>query len=461
MMKFRRLVLAGSAAMAITTGGALAQSRQVAHGLAKEAPPPAAPAMPPVPSGLVPGAALPASQAIVDGYVREQAVPGMVAALGVGDRPTRFASAGHISYDPGAPAAGPDSLWRVYSMTKPVTATAAMILIQEGKLKLDAPLADYIPAFRHMRVLTDPEHSLASRPATRQITIRNLLTHTAGFAYAPMGDGPLQLDYRKNGVVPLTINRAYEDKTRPVRAKSLEDFANRLAAEPLAFEPGTQWRYSEALDLMGRVIEVASGMSFDRFVQTSIFDPLGMRSSFWTVPANDADRLATNYTDFKHSHEVLDPGATSLWLSPPSFPYGGAGLVMSARDYDTFLHMLQDGGAVGGVRILKPQTASLMMSNLLPPGVVFGGANGTGRPMAPGGPTGFGAGGSVYVAPGPGGYPGAGTYGWGGAAGSVAWVDPAHHMRTVMMANVMGGVPGMREATQKAMIADARSLTGQ
>ncbi|MBE7220609.1 MAG: beta-lactamase family protein, partial [Caulobacteraceae bacterium] len=413
---------------------------------------------PAVPTGVVAGAALPATQAVVSGYVAEGAAPGMVAALGVGDAPTRYASAGRIAYAPGAQAAGPDSLWRVYSMTKPVTAAAAMILIEEGKLRLDAPLSDYIPAFAHMRVLVDPEHSLATRPATRPITIRNLLTHTAGMVYAPMGDGPLQMDYRKNGVVPLTIDRAFEDKTRPVRAPTLAEFATRMAAEPLAFEPGTQWRYSESMDLMGRVIEVASGMSFDRFVQRRIFDPLGMRSSFWTVPARDAGRLATNYVDYKRPREVLDPGPTSLWLSPPSFPYGGAGLVMSARDYDTFLHMLQDGGAVDGRRVMRPETVRLMMSNLLPPGVTFGGVNGTGRPTAPGGPTGFGAGGSVYVTAGPGGYPGVGTYGWGGAAGSVAWVDPQHHARGVMMVNVQGGVPGMREAVQKAQFTDERRL---
>ena len=460
-MKLGGLLLAAGAALLLADSAALAQPTPAPNGVAANPLPPASDTPPLSPSGVVPGAALPASQAIVNGYVQEDVVPGMVAALGVGDQSTRFAYAGHIAYDAGAPAAGPDSLWRVYSMTKPVTATAAMILIQQGKLKLDAPLADYIPAFRHMRVLTDPEHSLASRPATRQITIRNLLTHTAGFVYAPMGDGPLQLDYRKQGVVPLTIDRAFEDKTRPGRARSLAEFADRMAAEPLAFEPGTKWRYSEALDLMGRVIEVASGMSFDRFVQVAIFDPLGMRSSFWTVPANDASRLATNYTDYKHSHEVLDPSAKSLWLSPPSFPYGGAGLVMSARDYDTFLHMLQDGGTLNGVQVLNPQTTALMMSNLLPPGVSFGGVTGTGRAPPPGGPTGFGAGGSVYVEAGPDGYPGKGTYGWGGAAGSVAWVDPANRMRGVMMVNIQGGVPGMREAIQKALTADARSLQAQ
>ena len=403
------------------------------------------------------GAALAETRALVVRFVQAGAVPGIVAALGLGDEPTHFAAAGHISFEPGALTAGPDTLWRVYSMTKPIAAAAAMILIEEGKLKLDEPLSTYLPGFEHMQVLTDSGHSLQSKPATAPITIRNLLTHTAGFAYfSQTGGEPLERDYKASGIVPLTQSRAFEQQNRPLRAPSLEEFASRLASKPLLFEPGTRWRYSIALDLTGRLIEVASGMSFDRFVQTRIFDPLGMTSSFWTVPAKDARRLATNYIDAEHNHTPLDPGATSVWLSPPSFPYGGSGLVMSARDYDVFLHMLQDGGAVRGVRIMKQETAALMMSNLLPSGVTFGGVNGTARTSQADGPTGYGAGGSVYVVPGVDGYPGAGTYGWGGAAGSFAFVDPAHHMRGVVMLNVMGGIPGLRDAAQKALIADER-----
>ena len=400
---------------------------------------------------------LPASQALVDRYVAQEVVPGMVIAIGHGDAPTKFATAGRIAFEPDAPAAGPDSLWRVYSMTKPITAVAAMVLIEEGRIKLDEPVATYIPAFGTMRVLIDPKTGLASRPAARSITIRNLLTHTAGFLYPPNNPSPLAADYNKNGVVPLTVSKEFENRTRPGRAPTLEAFANRVAAEPLLFEPGTQYSYGVAMDVMGRVIEVASGMSFDGFVQQRIFDPLGMTSSFWTVPGRDAARLATNYVDAKHNRDVLDPGRGSLWLSPPSFPYGGAGLVMSARDYDSFLHMLQNLGTLRGKRILKRDTASLMMSNLLPAGVSFGGGNGTARATASGGPTGYGAGGSVYIVAGPGGYPGIGTYGWGGAAGSFAFVDPANRTRGVMMINVMGGIPGMREASQAAIIADQRA----
>ena len=344
-----------------------------------------------------------------------------------------------------------------------------MILIEQGKLGLDEPLATYLPVFAHMRVLTDPEHSLASRPATRPITVRNLLTHTAGLGYTIVTKGPLLHAYERAGLLPFASDARTEAQMRAVRPPTLAAFATRVAAQPLIADPGTKWSYSIGLDVMGAVIEKVSGIPFDRFVQTRILNPLGMRSSFWTVPAGDAGRLATNYAPVMASRVPLDPGATpgsaSVWLSPPSFPYGGAGLVMSARDYDLFLHCLQDGGSLNGVRILKPETVALMTANLLPAGVVFAGSvNGTA--VAPSGtgtrqPAGFGAGGSVYTEDGPGGYPGAGTYGWGGAAGTTAFIDPKRHTRVTVMLDLMGGVPGLREQLVAAMIRDGRRLRGE
>ncbi|WP_250638203.1 serine hydrolase domain-containing protein [Sphingomonas melonis] len=172
------------------------------------------------------------------------------------------------------------------------------------------------------------------------------------------------------------MNTRIEAAARRTRPATLADFADRVATIPLVYQPGTRWHYSIGLDVMGRVIEVASGMPFDRFVQQRLFDPLKMTSSFWTVPARDASRLATNYAIVGDQLSPLDPGATSVWLKPPSFPYGGAGLVMSARDYDRFLHMLADEGTLDGVRVMKPETVRLAMSNLLPAGVTFGGVDG-------------------------------------------------------------------------------------
>lgn len=380
-------------------------------------------------------APLPATQALFDGYVRDGKMPGIVGAFGQAGRPTAFVSAGRIADAPGAAAAGPDTLWRIYSMTKPVTAMAAMILVEEDKLKLDQPVHEILPAFRNMRVLTDPAGSLASRPAARPITIRHLLTHTAGLGYNIITKGPLLREYERLGILPGAVNAQVEAQARQVRPRSLAEFADRVATLPLVADPGTRWSYSIALDLMGAVVERASGQPFDRFLQARIFGPLRMTSTYFIVPGGEAGRLATNYAFVGANRVPLDPARGSVYLQPPSFPYGGAGLVSTARDYDRFLHMLQNGGELDGARVMKPETARLAMSNLLPPGVTFQGiGGGTGGTQGAGAPMGYGAGGSVYLADKPGG-PSKGTYGWGGAAGTIAYVDPVSRVRGTIMVN--------------------------
>jgi len=441
-------MLTGAALSALLAGGAFAVQAS------PQAAPQPVPVPVPVTAAPVPSASLlPGTQALFDSYVADRKMPGIVGAFGMGDLPTVFVSAGHISNDPGAASAGPDSLWRVYSMTKPITAMAAMILIQDGKMTLDEPISDFIPAFKNMRVQLN-ENTLDSRPATRPITVRNLLTHTAGLGYNIITKGPLLDDYNKHGITPGAINAQFEAQMRPARPTSLAEFADRVAAEPLIADPGTKWSYSIGLDLMGAVIEKASGMPFDRFVQTRILDPLKMNSTYWTVPQSEAGRLATNYTFVGGAMLPVDPGVGSLWLKPPSFPYGGAGLVMSARDYDRFLHMLQDGGTLDGVRVMKPETVALAMSNLLPPGVEFGGAVANTGGQTTGPKMGFGAGGSVILESVPGG-PSKGTYGWGGAAGTIAWVDPARHARGTVMVNYFPGEQWpLRADVGKALFAD-------
>ncbi|MDO7843075.1 serine hydrolase domain-containing protein [Sphingomonas sp. CA1-15] len=375
----------------------------------------------------------PATRAVLDGYVRSGRVPGAVAAIGVGDQPTVFLAAGRIAEETAAAPAGPDSLWRIYSMTKPVTAVAAMILIEEGKLRLDQPVADFIPAFATMRVQDNPQ-TLESHPAKAQITIRHLLTHTAGLGYSIVTKGPLGEAYTKQGLVPFALDERTEPRLRTTRPASLEAFANRAAKLPLVAEPGTRWSYSIGLDVMARVVEVAGGMPFDRFVQTRIFAPLGMTSTFFTVPRSEIGRFATTYGYFGDISVPLDRADHSVFLIRPSFPYGGSGLVSSARDYDRFAHMLQDEGTLDGVRILKPETARLMMSNLLPPGVAFAAPDGTGNPLPAGG--GYGAGGLVVTTDRPNGAR-KGTYGWAGIGGTFFSVDPVRHRRVVVMVNYL------------------------
>ena len=404
---------------------------------------------------------MPATKALFDGYVRDGKMPGIVAAFGIGDAPTQFVSAGRIATDPTAPAANPDTLWRVYSMTKPVTAMAAMMLVEEGRLRLDQPISDILPAFSKMRVQINPD-TLQSRPAARPITVRNLLTHTAGLGYNIVTKGPLLKEYERLGVLPAAISAGVEPQMRRVRPATLQQFADRVATLPLIADPGTKWSYSIGLDVMGAVIEKASGMPFDQFVQTRLFAPLKMRSSYWTVPAGEVRRFATNYTFLGDNLVPVDPGATSVYLTRPSFPYGGAGLVMSVRDYDRFLHMLADGGALDGVRVMKPETVRLAMSNLLPAGVTFGGVGGGTGGSNASVPMGYGAGGSVYLADGPGGVPSKGTYGWGGAAGTIAFVDPAKRIRGTIMVNYFPADRWpVREEAVRAFGRDLARLTGR
>ena len=367
----------------------------------------------------------PAVRALIDSQISAGTVPGAIAAIGIGKEPPEFVRAGSLAVG-GKARVDADSLWRVYSMTKPVTGMAAMLLIAEGKLKLDQPIADIIPAFAAMRVLTDPANSLASKPAVRPITIRHLLTHTGGLGYAGSIKGPLNDEYRRLGLTPGRTRRGPPEDGAAPTAPSLATFADRLATLPLLSEPGGRWNYSLSLDLLGRVIELVSGMPFDQFLAQRFFHPLGMRSTFFTVPAPDIGRFATNYALKSGKLEVFDPADQSVFLEPPPFPFGGAGLVSSARDFDRFLAMLANGGTVDGESIMPPSSVSLGMSNLLPEGASMRYFTG------PPGTTGFGAGGSV------GKFGSDQIYGWLGAAGTTAMVVPARGLRFCGMINVLG-----------------------
>ena len=367
-------------------------------------------------------------QAMLDGYVAEKRIPGGAAAVGRGTDDASFLVAGTIAKD-SPRAMDADSLFRIYSMTKPITGMAAMMLIEDGKIGLDQNIADFIPGFKNPMVLVDPMKDLTTRPANAPITVRNLLTHTAGLGYSIITKGPLLDAYLKNGIVPGQVARkpipGFPDAKN---APSLEEFANRLATLPIIADPGTKWSYSVALDLMGRVIEVASGMPFDAFLKLRIFDPLGMNSTYFQVPAAEAARLTTNYGVTPIGKFPIDPGDTSIYLDKPAFPFGGAGLVSSARDYDRFLLMLAGYGSIGRTRVMKEATAKLGMSNLMPIGADTKGTFVDGQ--------GFGAGGRVKVVA-DATTSGIGTYGWAGAAATIAFVDPTRKVRGCGFAQYM------------------------
>ncbi|MFC0590543.1 serine hydrolase domain-containing protein [Novosphingobium aquiterrae] len=366
----------------------------------------------------------PAVTAMLDKYVAERKVAGMSAAIGWGTQEPGFIARGKEALgDPDA--TGPDSLFRIYSMTKPITGMAAMILIDEGKLGLDQPLSDLLPKFAKMQVQVTPDGSITElRPAKTPITIRHLLTHTAGLAYSIIQKGPIKAAYEAAGLIPGQVTKLPLpglDRGKPVN--SLKLFADRLAEMPLVYEPGTQWSYSVALDLMGRVIEIASGQPFDAFLQDRIFGPAGMTSTWFTVPKSEVHRLTGNYSPQMGMLIPIDPAPSSVYLDKPAFPFGGAGLVSSPRDYDRFLEMLAGYGKIGGKRVMSELAVRVGTSNLLPEGAKTAGtfANGAG----------FGAGGRVGLGG------DAGTYGWGGAAGTVAFVNLKYGLRASLYTQYM------------------------
>lgn len=362
----------------------------------------------------------PQIQATLDKFVVEKYVPGTGGAIARGTDQADFLVSGTIARE-STVAVTPDTLWRAYSMTKPVTGIAAMLLVEDGKLKLNQNIADILPEWANPKVAHDPEKSLDARAAQAPITVRNLMTHTAGLGYSIVTKGALLKEYARLGLTPGAISRKPLPGFEPVAptAPSLKEFSERLASLPLIADPGARWSYSVSLDLLGRVIEAASGMSFERFVQTRLFDPLGMTSTWWQVPQSQIPRLTTNYAQTPVGTLAVDPGNDSVYLDKPAFAFGGAGLVTSMRDYDRFLAMLMGEGALGQTRIMKAETARLAMSNLVHPDTKM-------ESFVKG--QGFGAGGRVTIAPGPNGE-GVGTFGWGGAASTIAWVDRTRNLR--------------------------------
>ncbi len=365
----------------------------------------------------------PTIKAEFESYVSSGKLPGVLATIGRASGLPDVIAVGTQGLGEKTPV-NIDTLWRVYSMTKPITGMAAMILVGEGKMKLDQPISEFLPEFANMTVLTDPEKSMDAVPAKNQITVRHLLTHTAGLGYSIITKGPLLQAYLDNGITPGIVSRfPIPGQPTSTPTPDLKTFSERLAKLPLIAEPGTKWSYSISLDLLGRVIEVASGMDFEAFLKTRIFEPLKMNSSYFQVPKSETPRLVSNYAPVNGILFPIDPAATSIYLDKPAFAFGGAGVVCSARDYDRFLNMLANYGELDGVRIMSPKTAALAMSDLLPSGVSTDGTFAEGA--------GFGAGGRVGKGA------NEGVYGWGGAAGTVAFVDPKRKLRAICMAQYM------------------------
>jgi CubicO group peptidase (beta-lactamase class C family) len=312
-----------------------------------------------------------------------------------------------------------DTIVRIASMTKPITSAAVMILVDEGKVKLDDPLSKFIPEFKDPRVLVSPGGGPpATRPAGREITIHHLLTHTSGLSYRFFG---------KPVLGDLYTTWAISDGLSETPG-TIGDNARRLAAQPLLLPPGEAWEYSLSTDVLGRVVEVASGLSLDEFFRERIFKPLKMTDTHFLLPAEKRNRLAAVYhpgKDGKVERTAGHPVQVGPLVYSATYPTwdeghyysGGAGLVSTLGDYARFLQTLLNRGELGGVRVLRPETVDLMTSNRIGelPMPSFGHGDRFGY--------GFGV-----VADRGGAPEAAGTYSWGGFFYTYFWVDPKNDL---------------------------------
>jgi CubicO group peptidase (beta-lactamase class C family) len=360
-------------------------------------------------------------KAMMDKYVGGKILPGMVYGVRRLGEPPVYLSEGTLDFDTPIKMA-PNTIFRVYSMTKPMIGAAAMQMIEKGKFTLDTPIADILPEFKNMRVLTDPRGSLTeTRPAAGPILIRHILTHTAGFTYH-IGRGPLAQAYIKQGITPGSRDRGRAPGAEQDAVTTLPEFAARLAKLPLNRDPGTGWEYAVGIDLMGYIIQVVAKQPLWQYMQKNIWGPLKMVDTDFIVPAGKVNRFASVYATEKGQQVKNDDRLHSPFTRDRDLPSGGGGAVSTAIDYLRFTTALVNGGSLDGARILKPESVKTMGSNLMNPGVMFGGRNGYGAAVA-------------VVLPGgerPGGEP-AGSFWWFGIAGTQMWIDPVNKLSAVLM----------------------------
>jgi CubicO group peptidase (beta-lactamase class C family) len=321
-----------------------------------------------------------------------------------------------------------DTIFRIYSMTKPITGVAMMILFEEGKWKPTDPIAKYIPEFAELKVYAgeDADGKLKLEAPAHAPTVGELMSHTAGFTYGIFGNSP--------------VDKLYQ-QSQPLLAPSLKEFIDRLARLPLVYQPGEGWIYSVSVDVQGYLVEKLSGKSLPEFMRERIFTPLGMKDTDFFVPEEKLSRLATVYTmDGKNPALTAAPHDAGV-SKTPGLPSGGGGLYSTAADYLRFAQMLLNGGTFNGVRILSPSTVQLMRSNHLPERLMNGKFGIGYYTMQPG--LGFGYDVAVFEDPIRfGSTAGRGTYLWDGAAGTWFWIDPANDLVFVGMIQRMLSAPG-------------------
>ncbi len=354
-------------------------------------------------------------------FVTAGLVPGVVLAWQQNGGAIRYHGIGEPGFGAGR-TVDERTIFRIFSQTKPITGFATMMLIEDGLLSLDQPLGEILPGFAEMRVVLGDDPA-ETRPATGPITIRHLLTHTAGFGMAGMTLGAL---YMKHGVTPGNRSGVVAPGDR-LPPDTLVGLGERLAELPLAADPGARFDYSVATDILGLVIQTVSGMPFEAFLRRRLFDPLNMVDTGFSISPEQARRFTALHESTTEGFILADDPDHSQYARP-CCPSGGGGLVSTAHDYARFAAMLLNDGELDGVRVAKAETVRLSRSNLLPAEVD--------HVDLPLGQTlsgvGFGAAMSIQLAPGqrtggmfdwPGDCP-AGVFGWPGAAGTACWIDP-------------------------------------
>jgi CubicO group peptidase (beta-lactamase class C family) len=361
-------------------------------------------------------------------YVDDGRLPGWSLAIARHGRLVHVSTYGQRDVEASAPVEL-DTIFRLYSMTKPITAVAALMLWEQGAFELKDPVKRLIPAFGATRVwrggsVTAPQ----TEPVRDDLAVWHLFTHTAGLTYGFLGAHPVDDLYRRGGF-----------EWGSPEGADLEAVCDRLATFPLLFQPGSEWNYSMATDVLGRVVEVASGMPLDRFFAERIFEPLGMHDSGFFCPEDQQHRLAALYTPAPGTGKAqrLDSMGDRA-LTKPVFLSGGGGCVSTLADYHRFAEMLRNGGELDGVRLLAPGTVDYMASNHLPGGVDL---SAFGRQLfseTTFDGVGFGLGVSVTLDPVKAKVPGSfGDFGWGGAASTAFWIDPVEDLSVVFLTQLL------------------------
>jgi len=296
--------------------------------------------------------------AVIQADIDKGAIPGAVMLIARKGKVAYFEALGFQDREKQA-AMKTDAIFRLASMTKPFTSVAIMILVEEGKIQLDDPVSAYLPEFKNVQVGLEKVNSstgqpeLSLEPTRSQMTIQDLLRHTSGITYGTFGKS--------------LVKQMYNDANVFDRTQTLQEFVSKLSKLPLAYQPGTTWDYGMSTDVLGRVVEVVSGASFDQFIAERITKPLGLTDTGFYVTEDKVGRIAEPQVDAGTGKRPAVPDVTKR----PNFLSGGGGMVSTATDYARFCQMLANGGELDGVRILSPSTIALMTSDHLPPGVAF------------------------------------------------------------------------------------------